>query len=288
MLVGHYKNVASEVFGNWTAIELAGWVTEARGIRRARWRSRCICGAKRDLTLKQLRSGSPLSCGCVRPKLRAKSGRFTDLAGQKFGNWSVINRTGSRRKPNGADALWRCRCVCGNEQVLDTYCVKRGRPASCGCKRGAHRHSAGGKISAVYSAWKNMVARCTQPSYPSFEQYRGRGITICERWRTFQNFLDDMGERPSAAHSIDRIDNDGNYEPGNVRWATKQEQANNRATNVLVHYRGRDFTLAELARETGVSKEIIRSRLRRSKKQWTVEGALSLPPQAGDKSIVAR
>ncbi len=133
-----------------------------------------------------------------------------------------------------------------------------------------------------------MVSRCTQPSYPSFEQYRSRGITVCERWRTFENFLADMGERPSASHSLDRIDNDGNYEPSNCRWATKQEQANNRATNVLVHYRGRDFTLAELARETGVSIEIIRCRLRRSKKQWTVEGALSLPAQAGDRSIVAR
>ncbi len=132
-----------------------------------------------------------------------------------------------------------------------------------------------------------MVARCTAPSYPSFEHYRDRGITICDRWRSFENFLADMGERPTPKHSIDRIDNDGNYEPGNVRWATKREQANNRMTNVLVHYRGRDLTLADLARETGVSKEIIRSRLRRSKKQWTVEGALSLPAQPSNKNIVA-
>ena len=143
-------------------------------------------------------------------------------------------------------------------------------------------------MTAVYSAWKNMVARCTQPSYPSFEQYRRRSITVCKRWRKFENFLADMGERPTPKHSIDRIDNDGNYEPGNVRWATKQEQANNRITNVVVHYRGRDLTLAELARGTGVSKDIIYPRLRRSKKKWTVEGALSLPAKAGYRNIVAR
>lgn len=133
-----------------------------------------------------------------------------------------------------------------------------------------------------------MIARCTAPSYPNFEHYRALGITVCERWRSFENFLADMGERPSPAHSIDRKDNDGNYEPSNVRWATKQEQANNRRTNVLVHYRGRDLTLAELARETGVSKEVIRWRLRRSKKAWPVEGALSLPAQSSNKNIVAR
>jgi hypothetical protein len=123
-----------------------------------------------------------------------------------------------------------------------------------------------------------MIARCTQPSSPAFAYYKKRGITVCERWRKFENFLVDMGERPSPKHTLDRKENNGNYEPGNVRWATKQEQANNRITNVRFMYKGNAYTLAELARVTGVSKELLRSRLMRCRRPWTVEGAVTTPP----------
>jgi len=130
-----------------------------------------------------------------------------------------------------------------------------------------------------------MKSRCEQPSYPSFKRYGGRGIKVCKHWQAFENFFADMGERP-ASGTLNRRDNDGDYEPSNVRWATRREQANNRITNVRVTYKGKSYTLAELARETGVSKEIIRSRLRRSKKKWTVDGALAVPK--GTKKQTAR
>ena len=123
-----------------------------------------------------------------------------------------------------------------------------------------------------------MVARCVQPSNPAFAHYKKRGITVCDRWRKFENFLEDMGERPSAKHTLDRIENNGNYEPGNVRWATKLEQANNRITNVRFMFNGNAYTMAELARVTGVDKELLRSRLMRNKCKWTVEGAVKTPP----------
>jgi hypothetical protein len=123
-----------------------------------------------------------------------------------------------------------------------------------------------------------MISRCTQPSHPAFAYYQKRGITVCERWRKFENFLADMGERPGSAgeYTLDRIDNDRGYEPGNCRWATKREQANNRVTNLHFTYKGKQYTLAELSRETGVSKELLRSRLYR-RGGWSVEGAVETP-----------
>lgn len=130
-----------------------------------------------------------------------------------------------------------------------------------------------------------MVARCTQPSNPAFEHYRKRGITLCSSWRSFENFLADMGERPSLAHTIERVENDGNYEPGNCRWATRQEQANNRITNVRFEYRGRRLTFAELVRETGIGKELLRSRLLRGKGgPWTVDAAVATPARKGHRT----
>lgn len=180
---------------------------------------------------------------------------------------------------SGKRAVWRCRCVCGNERIASGADLRWGRTVSCGCGRTAHGHTGGfkGKRTLTYSSWQNLIARCTNPNASSFDYYRERGITVCERWRSFENFLADMGERPSRAHTIDRYpNNDGNYEPGNCRWATKREQANNRLTNKRFTYRGKSYTLADLARETGVSKEILRVRLVRPG-GWTVEGAINTP-----------
>ena len=121
-----------------------------------------------------------------------------------------------------------------------------------------------------------MISRCTQPSNPAFEHYRKRGIKFCERWRSFENFFADMGERPTRT-SLDRWPNNaGNYEPGNCRWATKREQANNRVTNLWFRYRGKDYTLADLARATGVQKETLRARLVRPG-GWKVKDAVETP-----------
>jgi hypothetical protein len=145
-----------------------------------------------------------------------------------------------------------------------------------GKKIHGHSNSDGGRPSGTYRAWASMIARCTQPSSPAFAHYKKRGITTCERWRDFCNFLVDMGERP-ANTTLDREDNNMGYMPGNCRWVSKQTQANNRITNVRFTYRGAEYTLAELSRFTGVKKEILRSRLCRSGLPWTVEGAVSTP-----------
>lgn len=199
-----------------------------------------------------------------------------EITGLRFGRLTVVRRAFSR--PNQG-IFWICVCDCGNETTARGAKLRNGSTVSCGCAKKRHGHAGNGqdvRPSATYSTWTNVIARCTQPSNPAYQHYKKRGITICERWRKFENFLEDMGERPEGT-TLDRWpDNNGNYEPGNCRWATKQEQGNNRITNVRFTYRGNTFTLAELARATGASKETLRVRLVRPG-GWSVEEAVETP-----------
>jgi hypothetical protein len=111
--------------------------------------------------------------------------------------------------------------------------------------------------SPEYSIWAGMRKRCLNPSYREFRLYGGRGITIAPRWEDFDNFLADMGSRPSDKHSLDRIDSDGNYEPSNCRWATDLEQSNNTSRNIWITYQGKRHTVAQLARLTGFNHHTI-------------------------------
>lgn len=160
-------------------------------------------------------------------------GKFRDLTGLKFGRWLVIKR-GKNGKWKGVQ--WECVCECGNERTVNGSSLTNGKSKSCGClqreltskkflKHGCTRN---GKLTRAYEVWLNMRNRCRNPKHPSYKYYGGRGILVCERWNDFRNFLEDMGEQP-AGLEIDRIENDGNYEPGNCRWATsKQQKENNR------------------------------------------------------------
>jgi len=140
--------------------------------------------------------------------------------------------------------------------------------------RGSH----GMTESPEYLAWSNMRARCHYPRDKKFANYGGRGIRVCDRWlKAFANFFADMGPRPTPGHSLDRIDNDGNYEPGNCRWATREVQANNKSTSRRISFRGREQTVAQWSAELGFSPELVHSRLNNG---WPVEAALSLPPNA--------
>lgn len=157
-----------------------------------------------------------------------------NLTGQRFERLVVIGGNGSK----GRKTLWSCRCDCGREIIAATSNLRSGNTESCGCfhrekaaERGrnsrTHGHWINGQASPTYRSWLAMHGRCKHPSTNGFEYYGGRGIKVCDRWTDFENFLADMGERP-LEHSLDRIDSDGNYEPGNCRWATPIQQRHNR------------------------------------------------------------
>lgn len=206
-----------------------------------------------------------------------------DIAGQRFGRLVAVELRGRK---NGK-AAWLCRCDCGREIVTLGTMLRMGDSRSCGCyaaDRAARLHRThGASKSPEYKTWRSMLGRCHRKTDPGWKNYGGRGISVCERWRrSFQSFLADMGPRPSPAHSIDRINNDRGYGPGNCRWATQLQQQNNRRSTRLAMFRGRRLSLSEIAREAGVPFQTLWRRVRRA--GWEIERAISTPSRQGPAS----
>lgn len=183
--------------------------------------------------------------------------------------------------------MCRCDCSCGKTDLIKRCeSLRSGNTKSCGCARvdsnrarATHGESAGGQWTPEYTAWTNMVARCTNANRDDFKDYGGRGVTVCPRWRTsFKSFLLDMGRKPSLSHSVERIDNSLGYSADNCRWATKTSQSRNRRGNRIVSAFGKTSTVAEWAEASGIPRHTIACRLNRG---WTAESAVSTVPIIG-------
>lgn len=180
-----------------------------------------------------------------------------DLTGKRIGKLVVISEC-KERTSNGK-IKWICLCDCGKETVVWRSSLRNGSTKSCGCLRSESCilvHTTHGKKHTVeYNTWARLIDRCTNPNFPKYNDYGGRGIGVCDRWRySFENFYEDMGPRPSNKHSIDRYpNNDGNYEPPNCRWATNDEQQRNKRNNRWVEYEGKKMIAADWARYLGIN-----------------------------------
>ena len=205
--------------------------------------------------------------------------QIIDIAGQEFERWKVISFSHSRKIENGSITFWNCLCKCGNEGVIEGSSLKSGLSKSCGCLRretskqnGLSLKTHGMTNTKTYQSWGDMLTRTTNPNYHSSERYIKRGVKICERWLKFVNFLEDMGERPEGL-TLDRKDNNLGYSKENCRWATRKEQANNRASNVIIEFNGKKMNLSQWAESIGVTKACLNMRLKVLK--WPLEKALS-------------
>lgn len=186
-----------------------------------------------------------------------------DITGKRFGRLVAVKFV-----PDDSEfSKFECVCDCGKTVIVMAQSLNRGATVSCGCygsdKRRAEKTihgEAGNKTrSRAYSSWANMMMRCEWGGHPSYAKYGAKGIRVCERWHSFEKFKADMGERPKGT-SIDRIDNNKGYEPGNCRWATRLEQALNTSRTIVVLYKGRKIPAFTLCDDLGISKKALRAR----------------------------
>lgn len=217
--------------------------------------------------------------------------KFNDISGQRFGKLTAVEPAG-RYKKTGA-LMWKCVCDCGKEVIVRGACLRQGNTRSCGCLNQETRRKTakitftkhGGRNTRLYNIWKDMRQRCHNENSTSFGRYGGRGVSVCKEWEDFQNFRtwaiangygDDL--------TIDRIEVNGNYEPGNCRWVDNIIQGNNKRNNPKVAYRGKEYTIPELSRLVGIPYATLRKRI--IYQGWSVEDAISIPVKVGNNQTL--
>lgn len=181
-----------------------------------------------------------------------------ELTGQRFDRLLVVGIDPLRRK---GQTYWFVRCDCGTEKSVNGIGLRDGRTRSCGCEVRKNlsklRTTHGMYGTPIYKCWQGMKNRCQNPRDHNFQKYGAKGITVCERWKTFENFMQDMGPMPSPKHTVDRKDNSKGYGPDNCKWSTKAEQNRNYSRNRFIFFRGKLRPLIEVVELTGVPRHWI-------------------------------
>jgi len=201
-----------------------------------------------------------------------------DITNLKFGKLTATHLAYRKNRTSH----WVCKCDCGNTTIVTLCNLSSNHTKSCGCFRKEehlkrvtkHGQNKKNKMTPEYRAWRHMKTRCYNAKAPFWRHYGGRGIIVCDRWKnSFVNFFTDMGLRPSPKHSIDRIDNNGDYSPDNCQWSTKKEQARNARSNVFITYKGKTQCFSAWSEELGIIKGTLWSRIHTYK--WPIDKAFT-------------
>ena len=202
---------------------------------------------------------------------------FKDLTGLRFGRWTVIERSTNK----GNQTMWHCKCDCGTERNVNAYALVHNGSNCCGCihKENPNRKTHGMSRDFISSEWRGMKSRCYNPNNKSYYDYGGRGIKVCEKWKDdLQSFYDDVSKLEhfgEKGYTLDRINNDADYEPNNVRWATKSEQNTNKRNNINITYNGKTQCLKLWAEELNIPYLTLYKRI--NKLNWDINKALTTP-----------
>lgn len=212
---------------------------------------------------------------------QSKIWRKYDLTGQQFGRLTVLQPAPTKLDKNNKiqGGYWSCKCVCGNSITTKGGLLLQGKSRSCGCghKESITKH--GQYKTKAYRAWADMLNRCRNPRHRCHHHYGGRGIYVCDRWSSFQNFLEDMGH-PPIGFSLERKDNSGPYSPENCIWTDHITQMNNTRRCVLLTYNGQTNTITQWARKLDVNTKLLRRRYERG---WPTEKILTMPSQTPNR-----
>lgn len=203
--------------------------------------------------------------------------KLIDLTGRVFDRLTVLNKTKSKNNRT----YWLCKCSCGELTEVEGQHLKRGRTRSCGCyyketlKTRSITHNM--RKTRQYSIWANMISRCYNENVPAYTNYGGRGISVCEKWRFFEGFWEDMQKGYSDVLTIDRIDNNRGYYKENCKWSTMREQDENKRSNIRIKFNGKGQIAAKWAKELGINYGTLISRIARG---WDSHKALSTPTKS--------
>lgn len=241
MTKSNFKDITGQKFNRLTVIKRV----ENNKHGNAMWLCQCDCGKILTVSGNSLRNSHTKSCGCLQKEVVTEAGKnkFKDITGQKFGKLTVLKRASNSLTD---ETRFLCLCDCGNTVIVHKQHLLSGHTKSCGCLKHVKKHGLSDK--RLYHIWKGMLKRCYNVKLKEYKHYGGRGISVCEEWldsidgmKNFYDWAMANGYDENAKQwdcTIDRIDNNGNYEPNNCRWASIKEQANNKRNNVSVNYKG--------------------------------------------------
>lgn len=264
-------NLVGKKFGRLTVVRKLENVKMPGGSVVAKYLCKCECGNVVSVFASALRSGATSSCGCYRKEQFHKA-IFNDLTGKRFGRWSVL----AVAETNSKKTYWKCKCDCGTVKDVRADQLINGHSVSCGCLRDEAATTHGKSKTRIYRIWIGMRRRCYDSNQFGYQRYGGRGISVCNEWMTdFERFYEwAISNGYDDKKSIDRIDNDGNYEPNNCRWVTMKEQGNNRSSNVFYEYDDEVHTIAEWAEIAKIPYATLKHRIDAG---WSIYDAITTP-----------